>query len=183
MVNSPNLQVRETIELRIFTLDDAEEFFEVTTKNNTYLREWLWWLDDDKNVEDVKKYIVGSEKRREENEGIDWCIWNDNYIIGGIGLFPWDTTNKKTSLTYWLAEDFQGKGIMYDSLKIIIHYIFTELHIHRIEITCALGNNKSSALPKKLGFTFEWISRESCWLYDHFVDMEIYSLLSSEWQK
>lgn len=41
MVNSPNLQVRETIELRIFTLDDAEEFFEVTTKNNTYLREWL----------------------------------------------------------------------------------------------------------------------------------------------
>ncbi len=69
---------------------------------------------------------------------------------------------------------------MSDSLKAVITYIFQEIKIHRIEISCAVGNTKSSALPKKLGFTFEGISRESGWLYDHFVDLEIYSLLSTD---
>lgn len=56
---------------------------------------------------------------------------------------------------YWLAEDFQGRGIMSDTLRVVIEYVFAELELHRIEITCAVGNDKSSALPKKLGFTFE----------------------------
>jgi len=178
-----NLHVRESIDLRVFTLNDAQEFFDVTRKNNTHLREWLWWLDDDKDVEDIKKYIAASEKRREKIEGVDWCIYYEDNIVGGIGLFPLDTANKKTSIMYWLAEDFQGRGIMSDTLRVVIEYVFAELELHRIEITCAVGNDKSSALPKKLGFTFEWIARESGWLYDHFVDIEIYSLLASEWLK
>lgn len=84
---------------------------------------------------------------------------------------------------YWLTESEQGQGIMTEALRKIIEYTFEELKLHRIEITCAIENNRSSALPKKLGFTFEGIERESGWLYDHFVDLEIYSLLAPEWQK
>ena len=84
---------------------------------------------------------------------------------------------------YWLAESQQGKGIMTETLKKVIKYIFEKLQLHRIEITCAIGNDRSAALPKKLGFTFEGIARSSGWLYDHFVDMEVYSLVATEWHK
>ena len=174
------LNIRNNLELRIFTLADAQDFFDVTRKNNAHLRKWLWWLDDDTNVEDTRSYIRESKKRLADNEGIDWCIWYEEKLVGGIGVFPLDYANKKVSIAYWLAEDYQGKGIMHDSLKMVIEYLFTKLHIHRIEITCAVGNVRSSALPRKLGFTFEGIARESSWLYDHFTDIEVYSLLASE---
>ena len=56
---------------------------------------------------------------------------------------------------YWLVESHQRKGIMMETLVEVIHYIFKELKLNRIEITCAMDNIRSSALPKKLGFTFE----------------------------
>jgi ribosomal-protein-serine acetyltransferase len=82
-----------------------------------------------------------------------------------------------------LVEDFQGKGIMIDSLKKVLDYAFTEMGLNRIKVTCAINNIKSSALPKKLGFTLEGIAKEGNWLYDHFVDLEVYSLLAKKWKK
>ena len=176
------LPVRENLELRTLTLSDAQILFDVTKKNASYLRQWLPWLDDDKTVADTENYIKGSNERLSKNEGIDLSIWYGNQLVGGIGVYPLDISHKKASIAYWLAEEFQGKGIMNDSLKTAIEYLFKEIKLNRIEVCCAIGNVKSSALPKKLGFTFEGISRQSEWLYNHFVDMEVYSLLAKDWK-
>jgi len=177
------LPVREGLELRTLEVTDAQEFFEVTRKNNLHLRRWLGWLDEDKSVADTERYIIESNKRFENKEGLDLGIFYEGKYIGGVGMFPLDMAHKKTSIAYWLDEDYQGKGIMSDSLKIVIDYLFKEIGLNRIVATCAVGNSRSSALPKKFGFTLEGIERESEWLYDHFVDLEVYSLLAKEWDK
>jgi ribosomal-protein-serine acetyltransferase len=174
------LPVKEHIELRTLETSDAQAFFDLTKKNYGHLHRWLGWLDDDKTVADTEKYIEGSIKRFEDKEGLDLGIFLNNKQIGGIGLFPWDTANKKTSIAYWLAEEHQGKGIMTDSMKVVLNHAFTEMNLNRIEITVAVENKRSSALPKKLGFTLEGIAREGSWLYDHFVDLEVYSLLAKD---
>lgn len=175
------ISVRENVTLHILKESDAEMLFNTVQENKEYLREWLGWVDDDKTIEDTKKYIKGSIERFEKKEGVDFQIWEDEKMIGGIGLYPIDTAHKKTSLGYWLSEDSQGKGIMTDAVKKVIEYAFTELGLNRIEVSCAVGNTKSSAIPKKLGFVFEGISRDGNWLYDHFVDLENYSLLKKDW--
>ena len=177
------LPVRENIELRSLQLSDAQALFDATQKNKEHLKHWLGWLNDDKSVEDIEKYIKDSIECASKQEGIDLQIWFNNQLIGGIAFSPWDHAHKRTSIAYWLAEDFQNKGIMTDALKIALDYAFTEMKLNRIEISCGVGNTKSSALPKKLGFKFEGISREGNWLYDHFVDLEVYSLLAKEWVK
>jgi len=177
------LPVRENLELRTLEISDGKAFFDITQENNIHLREWLGWLDDDKSVADTEKYIAESNKRFSDNEGLDVGIFYEDKQVGGIGLFPLDTANKKTSVAYWLTEDLQGKGIMTDAMKVLIEYVFIEMKLNRIEVNCAIGNTKSSALPKKLGFTYEGIARQAGWLYDHFVDLEMYSLLASEWRK
>jgi ribosomal-protein-serine acetyltransferase len=178
-----SIPVKENFELRTLELSGGQDFFELTKRNDTHFRRWLGWLDDDKTVLDTEKYITESNKRFESEEGLDLGIFYENNQIGGIGLFPWNTANKKISIAYWLAEEYQGEGIMTDSLKKVIEYCFTELNINRIEITIAIENTKSSALPKKLGFTLEGVAREGGWLYNHFVDLEVYSLLAKEWKK
>lgn len=179
---SITLTTKENIILRTLKPKDAETLFDVIQKNDTHLRKWLGWIDDDKSVADVEKYIEDSVKRLELQEGIDFSIWENDQIIGGVAVYPLELAHKKTSLMYWLTQEAQGKGIMTSAVKIVIDYLFNELKLNRIEISCAVENTKSSALPKKLGFTFEGISRQGNWLYDHFVDLEVYSLLRGEWK-
>ncbi len=182
MFSVASLRVRENVELRTLSPSDAQTLFNVTNKNDSHLRQWLPWLDDDKTVADTENYIKGSNERLSKNEGIDFSIWHENQLVGGIGIYPLNMVHKKASLAYWLAEEFQSKGIMVDSFKVTIKYLFEELKLNRIEICCAVGNAKSSALPKKLRFTYEGISRESEWLYNRFMDMEVYSLLAKEYR-
>jgi ribosomal-protein-serine acetyltransferase len=175
------LHPRTDIILRTLTPDDAPTLFHVTREHDAHLREWLPWLDDDTSVADTETYIRGSNARLAQGEGIDLSIWHEGHLVGGIGVYPLDVQHKKTSLAYWLIEQSQGQGIMTATLTTTIDFLFTEKNLHRIEVSCAIGNTKSAALPKKLGFTYEGTTRESEWLYTRFVDMELYSMLAHEW--
>lgn len=104
-------------------------------------------------------------------------------MIGAVGLHSVDWPNRATSIGYWLASQYTGKGIMTRAVDRVIGHCFDELGLHRIEIRCAVGNTRSRAIPVRLGFKEEGIAREGEWLNDHYVDHVIYSLLSPERRK
>jgi ribosomal-protein-serine acetyltransferase len=52
-----------------------------------------------------------------------------------------------------------------------------------MEIHCATGNTRSSAVPKRLGFTFEGTLREAQLLDGRYVDLDVYSMLRREYHK
>ena len=54
--------------------------------------------------------------------------------------------------------------------------------MNRIQIQCAVGNTKSSNIPRRLGFTLEGIARAGELQADgRFSDIEVYSLLREEY--
>lgn len=57
------------------------------------------------------------------------------------------------------------------------------MHLHKVEIRVAVGNEKSSAIPERLGFIKEGTLRAAEWLYDHYVDHVVYGMLLTEWQQ
>lgn len=180
-----NLEViiNQDLKLRILQLENAEELFELTEKNRSYLREWLSWLDENKTLEDTKKFIQGGLERFEKETGGEFGIWYKGQLAGCIGLPQLAKDHKKAAIGYWLGEKFQGRGIMTKVVAGLISFLFNELKLNRVEINCATGNKKSCAIPEKLGFTNEGIIRQPEWLYDHFVDWNKYSILASEWSK
>ena len=68
------------------------------------------------------------------------------------------------------------------AVRAITNQAFKELKLNRIEIRCATGNKASQAIPKSLGFKEEGVMRQNEWLYDHFVDHIVFSVLASEWK-
>lgn len=172
------------IELRQFTLPDAKTLFALTDKNRDYLRKWLPWLDEMKTIEDTaQKFIQNSLNGAMQGKAADFGIYYKGTLVGAIGYHEIDNKNKKTTIGYWLDQDYQGKGIVTKAIKILIEFALRVLKLNRIQISSAVGNNKSSAIPKRLGFKMEGIAKQAEWLYDHFVDWEQYSLLSSDWNK
>ncbi len=163
--------------------EDAPELFALTDRNRKHLREWLPWLDLAKTEAETARFMVDVQQQMLRNEGLQLVIRVENRAAGVIGLHRIDRFHKNTSIGYWLAEEFQGRGLMTRSCRALVDYVFEKMDLHRVEIRCAAQNRKSRAIPVRLGFREEGILRQSEWLYDHFVDLVVYGLLFGEWRK
>ncbi|MCZ8517679.1 GNAT family protein [Paenibacillus filicis] len=176
------LIVDNDIILKVLEPDDAESLYAVTDGSRHYLREWLPWVDGTIDVENTKSFIESCQKQHSSNNGFNTGIWFKGNIVGCIGYHSIDWANKKTSIGYWLGEQYQGYGIMRKSCKIMVNYAFNELGLNRVEIRCGSGNLKSRAIPEKLGFMNEGLIRQTEWLYDRFIDHFVYGMLKDDWK-
>lgn len=170
--------INEDIELRLLEVRHSEELFQLTDDSRNSLREWLPWIDSTKTVENTKGFIEATLKQFCNNDGFQAGIWYKGELAGVVGLHTINWTNKSTSLGYWLGESFQGKGLMTKSCKEVINYSFNELNLKRIEIRVATGNEKSLAIPHRLGFKKEGCLAKSELLYDKYVDHYVFGLIN-----
>lgn len=175
-------RLNDSHSLRELGLSDAEELFALCDANRPHLRRWLPWLDRTRSVADSRGFIESTLRQAENNQGIQTVIVVRGRIAGVIGYHRIDWQNRNTSLGYWLAESAQGHGFMTASCQVLIDHAFAALNLRRIAIACATGNTRSRAIPERLGFKHEGTLRDAEWLYDHYVDHEVYSQLQPEWQ-
>lgn len=173
--------VNENIQLKILEMRDADELFRLSDRNRNYLRAWLPWVDHTVSVEQSKEFIQHSLKQFADNNGFNLGIYYKNTLAGCIGLHCIDWSNRKTSIGYWLAEEYQGLGLMTSACKALIHFIFHDLGLNRVEIRAAVFNSKSRAIPERLNFQQEGIIRQAEWLSDHYVDHVVYGMLREDW--
>jgi ribosomal-protein-serine acetyltransferase len=176
-------KISDRQELHLIQATDAEELFALTDSNRDYLRTWLPWLDWITEVADTQKFIQSSLQQFANNQGFVAVIRAEGSIAGVIGYNEIDWQNQIGYIGYWLAASYQGQGMITTSCQAIINYGFFKLNLNRIVIACASQNQRSRAIPDRLGFKHEGTAREAEWLYNHFVDHEIYALLKRDWQQ
>lgn len=118
-----------------------------------------------------------------DGNGFQCGIWYEGTLVGVIGLHEINRMHRKTSLGYYLDKQFEGHGIMTQAVEALIKYCFEELDLNRIEISAAVNNEKSRAIPERLGFTREGMLRDNELLNGIYSSSYIYSLLKSEYDQ
>jgi ribosomal-protein-serine acetyltransferase len=176
-------QIRNDLALKLVSIQEADETFQLVDKNRAYLREWLPWVDSSKTAEDTKASFLSFLKNYGEQKSLTTLIMYQGKIVGIASFNKIDWSNKIAYIGYWLGSEYQGKGIMTDVAKALTTYAFSELKLNRVEIRAAVENKKSRAIPERLGFKEEGTVRQNEWLYDHYVDHVIYGMLKSEWEQ
>jgi ribosomal-protein-serine acetyltransferase len=176
-----NLRVTPSIDLRQIAQDDVEEITALIELNRCYLKEWLPWLDKSTGVHDTARFIERSIEQAEEDNGFTLGIICDGKLAGVIGEHYVDSFNRRTEIGYWLDASHQGRGIVTRALARLTDYAFTNQDCNRVILQCAVGNVRSRAVAARLGFVQEGILREAEWLYDHYVDLAVYSMLKCDW--
>ena len=178
----PYIIVDNDISLFINEEQDAAELFMLVEANRAHLHAWLPWVDGTQTVEDELDFIQHTREQFEHGEGIGCLIRYSGKVAGAIGFHGASIVNRSIEIGYWLGKEYEGKGIMTRTCRAMISYAFNEWHMNRVQIRCATSNVRSCAIPQRLGFTREGVMRQSEWLYDHFIDLVLYSMLAEEWQ-
>ena len=174
-----HLQVDKNIRLEAIKLSMATEIFDTIQRDRNYLKKWLPFVELTEKIADTERFIQSILNQPESKKDEVYSIWFNEEFAGLIGFKETDWLNRKTELGYWLSEKMQGKGIITKCVEKLIRYTFQKLKLNRIQIKIAVGNSKSEAIPKRLGFQFEGIERAGEKHNLKYLDLQVFSLLKN----
>lgn len=175
------LKIDTYISLKLLEKGDARELFSLVDESRNHLRKWLPWVDKMQREEDYNSVIDMWLKQFSSHDGFQVGILYKGKLVGMVGYHGIDWLNRKTSIGYWLSEKYQGSGIMTRVVKALIDYAFANYKLNRVEIQCGVDNQKSREIPERIGMKREGIIRDGEYLYDHYHDCVLYSILAKEW--
>ena len=175
--------LRDGFELRLVEERHAEEMFAVVDRERQHLRAWLPWVDATRSPDDSLAFIRASLEQFANNKGFAAGIWKGPLFAGTVGTHPIDWMNRKVELGYWLAREFEGRGIVTEACRAVTAHLLNELDLHRVEIRCAVPNVKSAAVPKRLGFTHEATLREANCVNGVYYDLMVFAMLQQDWKQ
>jgi ribosomal-protein-serine acetyltransferase len=169
------------LRLRLLREDEAPALFALTDRNRAWLRTWLPWLDTNTAVAHSLSFIQSIR----HNHAVSGCfsagLFFKGQLIGMAGPHAIDRPNRACQIGYWIDQAHSGRGLMTSAVSALVAHAFTGMALNRVEIRAAPGNHASQALCERLGFIREGVTRDAEWLYDHYVDLTVNSLLLREW--
>ena len=174
------IAVDDGIELRPLRLEDAEPVYFLVEANRERLAEWLPWVPAMRSAADEASFIRSGHGQLEAGSGLSCAIVVDRTVAGAIGGSI-NQANRSSEIGYWIADGYEGRGIVTRAARALTTFLVTDLDLHRVVIRAATENTRSRAVPERLGFTHEGTQRHAEILNGAFFDLEVYSMLAPEW--
>jgi RimJ/RimL family protein N-acetyltransferase len=108
---------------------------------------------------------------------------SDEELAGDALLWGIDTHNRLAHVGISLRPAFRGHGLGTDTVRLLCHYGFTVLGLHRLQIETMADNASMIAVATRIGFVPEGTLRRSAWVGGTFADEAILGMLASEWSQ
>lgn len=181
------LQVNEEIALRLPTQADAQELFALFDQNRVHLTEWQDWPNKIQTIDDCQQFILGHEEDYAAGTSLENVIVFDGTLVGMCSLSKIVSVVRKAEISYWIAEAYQGQGIVTKSCRALIAHAFDTMKLNRLalkfkHVSDEHENFRSRRVAERLGFTQEGILRQDGMTKGQMMDMVMTSLLAEEWR-
>lgn len=176
-----NLKVSEELVLRQLDERDTAELYQLISSCRKHLQTWLKWIDTIGTERDVQQFIRMANQAASTYRGLQVGVRYRGELAGLISYDDPDWENRSVSIGAWLGDRFQGNGIMTKATWAMVDYAFRRLPFNRVEIRCGAGNEKSRAIPERLGFKKEGTIREAEWLHNRFIDHIVYGMTKKDY--
>jgi len=167
--------------LERLNLSHVEAIFKAIDQNRQFLQKWIPFVDFTHKVNDTERFVRSILEKPTTRRDDVYVIWYNHEFGGLIGFKDQDRVNDKIEIGYWLIEKMTGHGIASAAVRKLVNLAFRNMEMNRVQIRCGVGNQKSAAIPHRLGFTLEGIERAGERHNHTYIDLEVYSLLKKEW--
>jgi RimJ/RimL family protein N-acetyltransferase len=149
------IDLADGLQLRQFTVDDAEGVADAVRDSLEELRMWLPWA----GVESTKVDFQRDRLRKLPQiaaRGEEWQYGlfaeGDPRVLGSFGLMTRRGPGTM-EIGYWVHTAAAGRGYCTRAVRALTPVALAMPNVHRVLIFCDEANVKSAAIPRKLGYT------------------------------
>lgn len=155
--------------------------FAVIDAERQRLSRWLPWVSRIQSLADERHFMERSCTLWDRREELHWVVLDrqTGAFVGSCGLHHIDWSVGLAELGYWISQGFEGSGRMREAVQAVQDAAFG-LGLRRLEVRCSANNERSAAIPERLGYHLDGVLRQNVWLGGSFVDTRVYSLLDGE---
>jgi ribosomal-protein-serine acetyltransferase len=133
---------------------DAPRFRDVIDRNLDHLRRFMPWArDEPRPVEQLAARIRDAREKFVRGEEWQFGIFSadETRVLGAIGLHQ-GAAPGTLEIGFWLCRSAEGHGIVTEATRILTNLALTRLGAARVEIRCDTRNERSAAVPRRLGY-------------------------------
>jgi len=168
--------------LEPLTTDHATRFAELIEANRDFLGQWMTWVWDPFPPQTAAQEIQRMTANEQPPWSLPYAITEDGSMIGFAHLFAVRFFLGSAEVSYWIDSGRAGRGITTRAVRRLSHIAFADLHLHRLELRCAVENVASAGVARACGFTHEGTLRDAFRVRDELQTMQVHSLLATDGQ-
>ena len=119
----------------------------------------------------------------EAHQTSEHCIFVgliDNIVVGYASLSPYrlkDAFKSTVELSIYIHKDYRGQGVATRLMERILEMAKADTMIHNVVSVITAGNEESTKLHNRFGFTYCGLTPEVGFKHGKYQDTETYALL------
>lgn len=139
--------------IRRYVEDDMPAVVDVVNANLDHLAPWMPWAQEPMTLDAQLTFFQESDKQWDAGTNFVYGIFDPHgQIVGGTGFHVRNGPGV-LEIGYWLSRDVEGRGLMTRVVDTLTTSASTVEGVVRVEIHCDAGNERSAAIPKRLGYS------------------------------
>jgi len=173
----------ERLILRPSRLSDAEAAFE--RRNIPEVARYQDW-EMPYTLQRAKERMIELEAMDGPTDEKGWSLTvvdatEPERIVGDLAVVvSWG--GRCSLVGYTFHPDYWGRGYATEATEAIIHYLFTDFGVSRIESSLHPDNPPSARVLEACGLVFEGLTRQSFWVNDECSDDMLYGMPRADWE-
>ena len=143
----------DDITLRRLTDDDIPALVDAVNASLVSLSPWMEWAHQPLNVDDQMGWHRESAQAWDDGTAFNWGVFSAaGELVGGAGYHVRNGPGV-LEIGYWMRADQQGRGIMTRVARALTDVARDVDGVTSVEIHVDPANIRSSAIPRRLGYT------------------------------
>jgi ribosomal-protein-serine acetyltransferase len=136
---------------------DGEELNAAIRETHQDLHEWMPWAVRRPPVAETEEFVRKAHAKFVGREDLLFLIFLKGMrtIVGGTGLHRIDWRVPSFEIGSWCRKHLQGQGYITEAAGGLADFAERELGARRLVITCDAQNERSAAIPPRIGFVRE----------------------------
>lgn len=156
-VSPPHRFEAEGLLARRWTPDDLQTSLDAINASFEPLHDWMPWLPEPRTLEEQREWMEQQYDRWPAGFSYNYGVFDaDGTLLASIGAHD-RVGPGGLEIGYWCHIDHTGKGVITRAARALTNILLGLPGVERVEIHCDQANERSAAVPRRLGYRLDRI--------------------------
>jgi RimJ/RimL family protein N-acetyltransferase len=166
------------VRIRPYRREDAADLHAAARESVAEVFPWLAWCHAGYSMQEALEWSQSREELARQGVEYNFVIAGEGgRFLGACGINQINQIHRFGNLGYWVRSSEAGRGVAVEAVRLLAQFAFVNTELVRLEILCALGNDRSRRVAEKAGAMFEGVLRDRVSVHGIPRDAALFSLV------